>query len=126
FTRTAAEIGLASGHTAAMPSGVGTDGPVAPTPVALPRMARLSVPGLFPLPVGGPGRFMVGAPLPLASTVSVSEHGLRVDAVANLDARYWDVTPSGLVRIAVEEGAPDGLSPVLLDGPGSTLGFGRI
>ncbi len=125
LTHTAAEIGLASARpTRGIPDPAGALR--APVAQPFPRMAHLGIQGLVPLPLGTPGRFLVGAPLPLASTVSVSEATLRVDAVANVDARYWRYTPQGLVRIVAEEGASDGLAPVLLDGPAGRLGSGRI
>ncbi len=122
LVRTATEIDLASADLS-----IDTlKGPRAPVPRPMPATARLDTGGLLPLPSGTPTRFLVGAPLPFISAVSVHDGALRAEALANDDARWWRVVPQGVVRVLPDERASDGLSPVSLDGPSGSLGVARI
>jgi len=127
LVQTAAELELAgvvlprTGTLRASP-----DAPLAPTPLPLPAPTPLDLPGLDPLPLGSPRRFLVGSPLPALSAVRVDASGVWVEPRGNTPARAWRVRAQGLVRILPEDGRADGLAPVLLDGPASVLGLGRV
>ncbi len=125
LNRTADEIGLADVRD--VPSiPVRSSDAVAPTPWVQPDVDRLGISGLVPLPVGSPQRFMVGAPLPLVSSVAITEHGLTIEGVVNLDAGFWRLAPQGLVGIVAERNPTDGLAEVFLQGPTGRLGAGRV
>jgi len=122
LVRTATEIDLA----AVVPTRESMKGPQAPAVVPLPRFTSLPFGTLFPLPVGTPGRFLAGAPLPLLSVVWVRDGVLHIEPVASDDARWWRVVPGGIVRIVADDVSRDGLSMVHFDtllGPRAT---GRI
>ncbi len=122
LVRTTTEIDLAS----VTPTTDAMKGPRAPVPRPMPPMLTLATGGLLPLPVGTPERFLVGAPLPLLSTVSVRAGALAITPGPNDDARWWRVVPQGLVRVVAEEGAHDGLAPVYLDAVDGPVGSARI
>lgn len=122
LARTAAEIDLATGSAMVFES----KGRRAPMVDPLPAPLSVEVPGLFPLPLGGPRRFLVGTPLPAISAVSLTGATPSVTVRARDEARAWSLNPSGLVRVLPEDGRGDGLSPVLLDGVDAALGVARI
>lgn len=122
LARTAAEIDLATGRAGASEA----TGPRAPSLAPLPAPRTIEVPGLFPLPVGGPRSFLVGTPAPSLSAVSLRAGAPPVVVRANDEARAWSLVPSGVVRVLPEDGRGDGLSPVRLDGVDATLGVARI
>lgn len=121
FASTAAEIGIA--HNTVFHVG---SGPVAPTAAGVIPSLRLSVAGLTPLVAGGPSRFLVGAPLPLVTAVTVQQGTLRAEVVSNSVASWWRVSDDGILRVGSEIATPDGLSPVVLEGLRGALGTGRI
>lgn len=122
MARTAAEIDLATGGASVFAS----KGVRAPTVPPLPAPLTVEVPGLFPLPVGGPRRFLVGTPAPSLSAVSLRGSSAVVTVRANDEVRAWSLGPPGVVRVLPEDGRPDGLSPVRLDGVDAALGVARI
>jgi hypothetical protein len=122
LARTATEIDLASNP---IPPG-GFRGPRAPVVRPRARFTTLRVQGAQPLPLGSPARFLLGAPTPLLSAVDVGRGGARVEVIANDVTPFWRLVPWGLVSVVPEEGAPDGLSPVVLAGLRGQLGRGRI
>lgn len=122
LARTAAEIDLATGGAMVFES----KGSRAPMVEPLPSPVTLELPGLFPLPLGSPRRFLVGTPLPAISAVSLTGAHPTVMVRARDEARVWSLGPSGLVRVLPEDGRGDGLSPVLLDGVDAALGVARI
>ncbi len=127
LVRTAAELELAGvvlPRTGTLTASPGA--PMAPAPAPLPRPALIELPGLDPLPLGTPRRFLVGSPLPALSAVRVDPRGVSIEPRGNTPARAWQVRAQGLVRILPEDGRADGLAPVLLDGPAAVLGLGRV
>lgn len=122
LARTAAEIDLATGGGRVFES----KGTRAPPANPLPTPLTVATPGLLPLPLGGPRRFLVGTPPPAISSVSLGRGAPTVVVRARDDARAWSLGPSGLVRVLAEDGRGDGLSPVLLDGVDAALGAARI
>ena len=122
LARTAAEIDLATGGAMVFES----KGRRAPFVAPLPTPLTLDVPGLFPLPLGSPRRFLVGTPAPAISAVSLAGGIPTVVVRARDEARAWSLGPSGMVRVLAEDGRGDGLSPVLLDGVDAALGVARI
>lgn len=122
LAQTAAEIDLAGAPRGAD----GVDGPCAPDAPTFPAMLRVEAPGLSPLPLGDGASFLVGAPLPALSRVRVRDHRAAVEVITNDDARAWRLRSGGLVRILAEDGAPDGLAPLHLDGPDGLGGRGRM
>jgi hypothetical protein len=124
LTRTATELDLAS----VAPTRDTLKGPRAPHPQPPVQMLTLTHGGLRPLPVGTTERVLVGAPLPLLSSVRVREGALEAEPVANEDAIWWRVVPGGVVRLVPRDAqsARDALAPVSLDSHEGTLGEGRI
>ncbi|MDO9017877.1 MAG: hypothetical protein Q7V43_13260 [Myxococcales bacterium] len=122
LARTAAEIDLATGGGMVFES----KGRRAPAVTPMPTPVTIDLPGLFPLPLGSPRRFLVGTPAPAISAVSLGLGAPTVVVRARDEARVWSLGPSGLVRVLPEDGRGDGLSPVLLDGVDAALGVARI
>ncbi len=122
LARTSAEIDLATGGARVFES----KGVRAPTVVPLPTPLTVDVPGLYPLPLGGPRRFLVGTPAPSLSVVSLQGRAATVTVRANDEVRAWSLGSTGVVRVLPEDGRADGLSPVRLDGVEAALGVARI
>ncbi len=122
LSRTSAEIDLATGGAQVFAS----KGVRAPRVGPLPTPLTVDVPGLYPLPLGGPREFLVGTPAPALSAVSLRAGAATVTVRANDETRAWSLGPSAVVRVLPEDGRADGLSPVRLDGVEAALGVARI
>lgn len=124
LTRTASEIDLAD----APPARGAAQGPCAPTVAARPDPVVLAVPGLTPLPVGIPERFLVGTPAPAVSTVSWSGPGAEptIDVISNGPSAAWRMRPQALVRMLPWSADLAGQARVVLDGVDGPLATGLV
>ncbi len=121
LARTSAELALATGDARA----VAATALHAPVVAPLPVPTSLEVPGLFPMPLGTPAQFLVGGPAPSLSMVTWRGSSAVATVRANAEARAWSVGPNGVLRVLAEDGAADGLAPVLLDGVDAVVGRAR-
>lgn len=123
LSRTASEIDLAD----APPVRGSAEGPCAPTVGARPEPVELAVPGLTPLPVGIPERFLAGTPAPQVSTVSWSGRAEpAVDVISNVPSPAWRLRPQALVRMLPLRDDLAGQARVVLDGVDGPLAAGLV
>lgn len=122
LARTSAEVDLADVADPADPG----KGPRAPDPAPPVPFLSIDLAGARPLPLGTPARFLVGAPLPTLSRVSLQAHRASVEVIGNDDARAWRVRAHDVIRLLGEDGAADGLAPLHIDGADGPLGHGRM